>query len=174
MPVTVVIGGQFGSEGKGKVTHHLAREQDAAAVIRVGGPNSGHTSLRADGRREVLRQLPMAALLDRPICLIGPGSYIDPEILLAEITRLGMDPDRVCVDYRAMVLTEADKAAEEAGDLQRSIGSTNSGTGAAVVRRVSRSVADHLAFRSTPLRPFIGDSIARARGLLEAGRRIIV
>src|ERR1035437_3257941 len=43
MPVTIVVGGQFGSEGKGKVASIVAREQNATAVVRVGGSNSGHT-----------------------------------------------------------------------------------------------------------------------------------
>ena len=45
VPVTIVVGGQFGSEGKGKVAHWLSREQDATYAIRVGGPNSGHTAV---------------------------------------------------------------------------------------------------------------------------------
>jgi adenylosuccinate synthase len=174
MPVSVVVGGQFGSEGKGKVAHRLAAERDAAAVIRVGGPNSGHTSIGPAGSPEVLQQLPMAALLEHPLCLIGPGSYIDPQILLAEIERLDLDPKRVLVDYRAMVLTEEHRAAEAAGDLGARIGSTNSGTGAAVARRVSRSAADDLAFHDEALRPFLGDAVARARELLDQGRRVIV
>jgi adenylosuccinate synthase len=174
MPVSVVVGGQFGSEGKGKVTHHIAAERDAAAVIRVGGPNSGHTSIGPGGAPEVLQQLPMAALLEHPLCLIGPGSYIDPEILLAEIERLDIDRGRVIVDYRAMVLTDEHREVEEAGDLGARIGSTNSGTGAAVARRVSRSAADDLAFHDDALRPFLGDAVARARELLAEGRRLIV
>lgn len=174
MPVSVVIGGQFGSEGKGKVTHHLAAERDAAAVVRVGGPNSGHTSIGSGGAPEVLQQLPMAALLEHPLCLIGPGSYVDSEILLAEIKRLDIDPSRVLVDYRAMVLTDEHREAERAGDLGSRIGSTNSGTGAAVARRVSRSAADDLAFHDGALRPFLGDVVARARELLDEGGRVIV
>ena len=52
MPVTVVVGGQFGSEGKGKVAHHFARTQKASIVVRVGGTNSGHTVV-TDSRRFV-------------------------------------------------------------------------------------------------------------------------
>jgi adenylosuccinate synthase len=174
MPISVVVGGQFGSEGKGKVTHHLAAERDAAAVIRVGGPNSGHTSIGPGGTPEVLQQLPMAALLEHPHCLIGPGSYVDPQILLAEIERFDIDPGRIIVDYRAMVLTDEHRGAEAAGDLGARIGSTNSGTGAAVARRVSRSAADDLAFHNAKLRPFLGDTATRARELLREARRVIV
>jgi adenylosuccinate synthase len=63
MPVSVVVGGQFGSEGKGKVALELARLRGAAAAIRVGGANSGHTAIDATGKAHVFRHLPTAALL---------------------------------------------------------------------------------------------------------------
>ena len=56
MPVTVVVGGQYGSEGKGKVSAILAKEMDATAVVRCGGPNSGHTVYDDSGRKYVFRQ----------------------------------------------------------------------------------------------------------------------
>jgi adenylosuccinate synthase len=49
MPVTVVVGGQFGSEGKGKVAHFFARSQNASVAVRVGGSNSGHTVVDRSG-----------------------------------------------------------------------------------------------------------------------------
>ena len=90
MGVSVVVGGQFGSEGKGKVAQYLAAQRDAAAVVRVGGSNSGHTGYARDGTRHVLRQLPTAALLPDVLCVIGAGSYIDPEILADRL--FGPDP----------------------------------------------------------------------------------
>lgn len=173
MPITVVIGGQYGSEGKGKVCHFLAREQGAAAMVRVGGPNSGHTSFADGGSRHVLRQLPMLAL-DAGLCLLGPGSYIDLEVLLEEIRRLGLGPERVCVDYRAMVVGPADREAERHRGLGERIGSTCSGTGSAVQRRIERRSQDDLAVAAPALRPFVGDAVARVRELLEEGRRVIV
>jgi adenylosuccinate synthase len=50
MPVTIVVGGQFGSEGKGKTALELVRRQGATAAVRVGGTNSGHTAVGADGK----------------------------------------------------------------------------------------------------------------------------
>jgi adenylosuccinate synthase len=55
MSVSVVIGGQFGSEGKGKAAYFFARKFGAAAVVRVGGTNSGHTVI---GREYIFRMLP--------------------------------------------------------------------------------------------------------------------
>ncbi len=173
MPVTTVIGGQYGSEGKGKVAHFLVREQDAVAAVRVGGPNSGHTSVDASGNPHVLQQVPVAAL-DGILSLIGPGSYVNPAILLEEIRGLGLDAKSVCVDYRAMVLTEDDLGEEARNGLGAKIGSTCSGTGAAVQRRITRSSQDELAVASREIRPYVGDSVAIARDLLKAGKRVIV
>ena len=173
MPVTTVIGGQYGSEGKGKVAHFLARELDAAAVIRVGGPNSGHTSIDGGGGRHVLRQLPTAAL-EGTTCLIGPGSYIDPAVLLDEIHRVDLDRGAICIDYRAMVVTEDDREEERRSGLAERIGSTCSGTGAAVRRRIGRTSQDDLALAAKDLRPYVGDTAILARRLLDDGRRIIV
>jgi adenylosuccinate synthase len=63
MPVSVVVGGQFGSEGKGKVALEIVRrDRSVAAVVRVGGTNSGHTVVSADGKTYVMRQLPAASV----------------------------------------------------------------------------------------------------------------
>lgn len=174
MSVSVVVGGQYGSEGKGKVVHHLAAELGAAAVVRVGGPNSGHTSFAADGTRHVLQQLPVAALLDGVDCLIGPGSYVDPDVFLAEVNRLELDPARVRIDYRAMVVTAEDRAEEAASGMGARIGSTCSGTGAAVARRIRRPGEDSLVTGVPELHPYLTDAVEHSRGLLDRGRRIIV
>jgi adenylosuccinate synthase len=63
MPVSIVVGGQFGSEGKGKVALEIVRrDPNVAAVVRVGGTNSGHTAVGRSGRTYVLRQIPAAAI----------------------------------------------------------------------------------------------------------------
>ena len=89
MPVSVVIGGQFGSEGKGKTALEIVRRsKEPVVAVRVGGPNSGHTAYDRLGYKHVLRQLP-AACVDRNIDVVLPaGSYIDVDVLLAEIERL--------------------------------------------------------------------------------------
>ena len=94
MPVTVVVGGQYGSEGKGKVAHWLAREMKATAAIRTGGPNSGHTVISASGQPLIFRHLPTAAILPKVNCCIGAGSYILPNLLLEEIALANLAEDR--------------------------------------------------------------------------------
>src|SRR3984885_13475898 len=134
MGVSIVVGGQYGSEGKGKVTQHLARSRSARAVVRVGGTNSGHTSLGGDGERRVLRQLPTAALDPDVLCVLAAGSYIDIGILIAEIERMALPAKRLVIDPGAMIITSADRDAEQASDLPERLGSTATGPGAAVAR----------------------------------------
>lgn len=174
VPVTVVVGGQYGSEGKGKVAHYLSKAHQAAAAVRVGGPNSGHTAVDPDGRIIVLRALPTAALLPDVLCVVGPGSYVDVDLLLEEIAQLGLAPSRVLVDYNAFVVTADDRRAERDARLTERIGSTGSGTGAAVQRRAARAGPATMARHERQLTPYLGDSVARLRSLCRAGARVII
>ena len=136
MPVSVVVGGQYGSEGKGKTALHIARTDPAtAAVIRVGGSNSGHTGVARDGHVFALRQLPAAAIDGVHQVIIPAGAYIDVEVLLAEIAELDYDPARIAISPFAQIITPAHKAWEQEARLSEEIGSTQSGTGAAVLSR---------------------------------------
>jgi adenylosuccinate synthase len=176
MPVSVVIGGQFGSEGKGKVAHVLAANTRAAAVVRVGGPNSGHTGVAVDpaGRRELFRQLPTAAVLPGVMSVLGPGSYIDLLVLEEEIARVGLTPGRLAIDPNAVIVAEEDRAIEREAALGERIGSTQTGTGAAVVRRALREQGVRFASHESKLAPFVQDTSARLRKLLDDGERVLV
>ena len=174
MPVTIVVGGQFGSEGKGKVAQHFVRTHGARAVVRVGGTNSGHTTLADEHHREVLRQLPTAALEPDVLCVLAAGSYIDPEILIAEIERLDIGPDRLAIDPGAMIITAADRDAESTSDLKRRIGSTASGTGAAVARRTQRVSEGDLAGAAAELQPYLAPARPLLRELLDANEHIVI
>ena len=135
MPVTVVVGGQFGSEGKGKVAHFLAREMRAAAVIRVGGPNSGHTAVNSRNEAIIFQQLPTAALLPNVLCVVPAGGYLDPQRLLHEIRSVELPRERLIIDPWAVVIEDADRDRERLVGLREAIGSTLSGTGRALQRR---------------------------------------
>jgi len=174
MPVTVIVGGQFGSEGKGKVAHALALRQSATVAVRVGGPNSGHTVIDPSGSPIILRQLPTAAILPGVTCVLGAGSYVDPDLLLREIGRIGLRPDRLKIDPNAAVITAREKEEEASTTLRRDIGSTLSGTGAAVGRRVARVRSLRLAKDEPLLKAFLGDACHLLRNTLDHGERVIV
>lgn len=164
MPVSVVVGGQYGSEGKGKVAEWLARRRQATFAIRVGGPNSGHTVIDGAGKAWTLRQLPTAAILPEVTAVIGAGSMLDVSVLLDEIKRIDVEPTRLFIHPRAVVIEEADKLAE-GNELIGRIGSTGTGTGNALSRRVERQSGVRFASDIPELQRFVKDAtdtLARA------------
>ena len=140
MPVSVVIGGQFGSEGKGKVAKCIAEEAKASVAIRCGGPNSGHTVIVSKGKPFIFQQLPTACLLPNIISVLSAGMYIDVDILLSEISKANMDEKKLFIDPKAVIITEKMKMFEQNGALMETISSTGSGTGEAVIRSEERRV----------------------------------
>ena len=106
MPVTVVVGGQFGSEGKGKVAHYLTREMNAHIVVRCGGPNSGHTVVDEHGSARIFQQLPTASNFAECRLAICAGSYIDLNILIREIKETKLEAGRLIIDPDAVIITE--------------------------------------------------------------------
>ena len=175
MPATVIVGGQFGSEGKGKVAHMWAQHRDAEFAVRVGGSNSGHTAYDAEGRRQTFRHLPTAALLPDVQCVLGPGCLIDPDVLREEVQRIALPAHRLHIDPLAFVITAAHKAAEASAGLVERIGSTGSGTGAALAERIDRRSDANLAHRHPFLKQFTHAPVRELlRSALARNARVIV
>lgn len=148
MPATIVVGGQYGSEGKGKVVAILASRAESPWIVRCGGPNSGHT-VSVDGQNVVLRQVPSCSDPQKATFCVGAGCVVDVDVLLRELDMLQVPRQRIIVDPRAVIVTEMDRESER---LQLSgISSTCSGTGAALVNRMSRSPGVPLAGGSDAL-----------------------
>lgn len=131
--VTVVIGGQFGSEAKGKVISYLADEFNIA--VRTGSPNAGHTVFDQKGQIYKLQQIPSTFLNKNCVLCIGAGALINPEILEKELESTKV-ADRLFIDPQAGIIEQ--KHIDEENDLIKSIGSTGKGCGAALVNRIWR------------------------------------
>lgn len=152
--VDVLIGGQYGSEGKGNIVAYLAREYDV--MVRVGGPNAGHTVASAVGTF-TYHHLPSGSRDVTARLLLGPGMTIHLPGLLREINECSIGPDRLFIDPQATIIEEADREAEQV-HLVSTIASTGSGSGAAAARRIlSRGKATiRLAKDVDELRPYVG------------------
>lgn len=174
MPVTVIVGGQFGSEGKGKVAHFMAKELAATVAIRVGGPNSGHTVIDREGVPIIFKQLPTAALLPNVQCLLPAGAYIRTDVLLEEIRIAKLNTERLLIDPKAVVITERELVEERDSELRRSIGSTGSGTGAAVIARLKRMVQVRFARDEEVLKPFVRPAVQFLRKRLDKKERVLI
>jgi adenylosuccinate synthase len=171
--VDVVVGGQFGSEGKGHICSFLAPEYDV--LVRVGGPNAGHKVFQ-DPVPYTHRQLPSGTLFSNAKLLIGPGAVIDVDTLLKEAAECDVDATRLFIDPQAMVINKADKESE--AKLVQKIGSTGQGVGAAAARRIiDREQPEHTLARDIPelsrfCRPIadeLEDAYARRRRILLEG-----
>ena len=154
MPVTVVVGGQFGSEGKGKICAHLAVTDNVDYMVRCGGPNSGHT-VYANGQRYQLQQVPAGFVNPDIRLLIAPGALVDPAVFLRETAICGLDPDRIGIDRNAGVIDAVDLDNERSLDLSGRLGSTGTGVGSAVSRRALRAPDFRLASDHPDLAPFV-------------------
>lgn len=174
MPVTIVVGGQYGSEGKGKVAHWLARLQRPRYAIRVGGPNSGHTVVE-DGRRIVLRHLPTPILTDDVVGIVPAGAYLDSSILMREVKETGLTKDRLLIHPAAVVLDDTMRADERAAGLLEGIASTGQGVGGAVAQRAMRRSSITFAGTIECLREFVRPDLDHVLAVaLEDGERVMI
>ena len=169
-PCTVVVGCQWGDEGKGKVVDVLASGVDVIARYQ-GGANAGHT-VHVGDRHVVLHQVPSGILHPDKRCLLGNGVVVDLEQFFEELDGLaerGVDPvGRIGVSTRAHIVfpyhMALDLAAEEAAD--RKIGTTGRGIGPAYEAKTGRRgvrIADLLDSRRGPERVERGIVWARNR-----------
>jgi adenylosuccinate synthase len=144
VPATVVIGTQWGDEGKGKIVDLLAAEADIVARFH-GGNNAGHT-LVVDGQKTVLNLIPSGILHPGKVCMMGPGMVIDPEVLEREVAALKArghlgDPARLRVSEQAHLIMPYHRQIDVARERQRgadNIGTTGRGIGPAYEDKVTR------------------------------------
>src|SRR4051794_5624936 len=133
MPGTVIVGTQWGDEGKGKVTDLLAERADL--VVRFqGGNNAGHTIVR-DGEEFKLHLIPSGILYPAKTCVIGNGVVIDPGILIGELDGLrqrGIDTSGLRISANAHVIMPYHVKLDTAGEAKLGkleIGTTKRGIG---------------------------------------------
>ncbi len=174
MPISVVIGGQYGSEGKGKITHWLANRQDAKYAVRVGGPNSGHTVI-SDGKRFALQQLPTPSLLGNVVSVIPAGAYLNVEVLLREINTLKISTDDLLIHPYAVLIDEWMREEEVESNLTGRISSTGQGVGSAVANRAFRNSKVRFAKDHEDLSKYVDGNIEHILAQsLRNGDRVIV
>ncbi|MEK0340180.1 MAG: adenylosuccinate synthetase [Nitrosopumilus sp.] len=137
MTSTVVVGGFFGDEGKGKIISYLAIKDNPKIIVRGGaGPNAGHT-IRDGDKVYKVRMLPSGFLNKNAKVMIGPGVVINPDILKKEIQDFNVS-GRLFIDKHCGIIEETHLTLDSKGELKEKIGSTGSGTGPANADRAMR------------------------------------
>ncbi len=148
MSLWVVVGGQYGSEGKGKVSALIAEQESIDICVRCGGPNSGHSFTMDGGPRILLRQLPTGVIVPRTRLLIPAGALVNLSVLRKEISDFGRER----------------------------LSSTLSGVGSAVARRALRKQDVRLAGRIDEpwLKRLITDVADECNRALDCGRKVLL
>ena len=185
--IDIVVGGQFGDEGKGQVCAHLVHKNlgdpdgEYAFAVRVGGSNAEHRFETPDGVRHTGRVLPVAGWIDSEIKMVlGAGHMIKLDSFLKEVKELesihGDQTGRIYIDPQAGVI---DPKHTRAGEMHAWRGSTHQGTGQAVAAKVVRDGLFKTASKYAELKEYVRGSTVELmadwmkddqRGLLEGSQ----
>lgn len=172
--VDVLVGLQFGSEGKGKIAAMLANEY--AASVRVGAPNAGHTIIH-DGASYKMRSIPCAWVNPKCKLYVGPGGLINLDVLGRELKDL-VDYNimgRLRIDVNAGIVTHEDIRTEEETKMYEGIGSTCEGIGVAMARKLlRRDGGAPTAQNVKELQPFLTSVAAELNDLVDNGETILL
>ncbi|NJK77863.1 MAG: adenylosuccinate synthetase [Nanoarchaeota archaeon] len=171
MTSTVVIGGFFGDEGKGKIISYLAIKDNPKIIVRGGaGPNAGHT-IKDGNKTYKVRMLPSGFLNKDAKVMIGPGVVINPSVLLKEIQDFDAS-GRAFIDKHCGIIEESHLTRDSKGELKEKIGSTGSGTGPANADRAMRILK--LAKDVDSLSSLIVDVPAEINSALSLNQNVLV
>jgi len=186
MAVDIIIGGQGGDEGKGKIGEYLASTGNYSIAMRVPAPQAGH-SVMIDGKRVGLASLPCAVTNPDIRLLIGIGGLVSLERLLlgetsahgkkslAEIPATGVTPDRLGIDYETRVVSEEQRKREQSDShLMKKIGSIGSGTSSCRIDTILRKDDLPRAKDYAEFEPYLTDTKKEIFNALEKGENIIL
>lgn len=171
--VDVIVGGQYGSEGKGNICAHIAKDYDA--LMRIGGPNAGH--MVVDPYYKFVQLPSGTGNNDDALILIGAGSTLNLAQVLMEVRDKKLTKDRLTIDGQAMVIDDQDMRDE---DSLEGIGSTRQGVGVASARKIlNRSKQIYgpkvrLARDVDQLKEFVGDVRAVLDRLFREGKKVLL
>lgn len=154
MPLTVVVGGFFGDEGKGKIAAYLGLKDNPAIAVRTGAVNAGHTVVYKE-RSWKLRVVPSSFINKQTKLAVAPGALIRLDVFYKEVNETGV-ADRITIDMNTGIIEERHVELEKRdAELSGTIGSTLQGVGYAMSDRVLRRLK--LAKDFSELSPYLSD-----------------
>lgn len=169
--VDVLIGGQWGSEGKGNIVSRIAGKY--TMMIRTGGPNAGH-QVRHDGKSYTFHHLPSGCVHNRNALLVlEAGAVIYPRTLFDEMEHGYVDHARMLIHPQAVIIQDEDRQLDIS--MAGHIGTTGQGVGTATIRKLRRRPAETVLARDVGvLAPFVQRYEGLMRGSPIPSERILV
>lgn len=172
--VDVIVGGQFGSEGKGQIAAHISPEYDC--LVRVGGPNAGHTVFEKP-TNHVFHLLPSGSYRNpKAKLIIGPGAVLNLQKILDEIRTFDIEAGRLIIDENAVIISQND--IDEEQKIKDTISSTGQGVGFATANNIiARLKGDdkHKAKNFIrELRPYLGTTSEELERMYRDGKKILL
>lgn len=172
--VDVIVGGQFGSEGKGQIAAHISPEYDC--LMRVGGPNAGHTVFEKPSNH-VFHLLPSGTHRSpNAKLLIGPGAVLNLDKLLEEVRFYEVEAGRLVIDENAVIISQKDVELEQA--VKDNISSTGQGVGSAtasnILARLLKEDSHKAKHFVKELRPFLGSTSSELEALYNADKKVLL
>lgn len=176
--VDVLIGGQYGSEGKGHIAAHLS--PDYGCLMRVGGPNAGHKVYEKSRDKKDIKtfhHLPSGTMRNQTAKIIlGAGSVIRLERLEEEIQFTQISSDRLFIDRNAVIIEDFDIETENRNLVQK-ISSTGQGVGAATARKILDRDPDgnvRLAKDIPYLKPYLADTVSVLEDIFHNNEKVLL
>ncbi|MHA1738224.1 MAG: adenylosuccinate synthetase [Candidatus Heimdallarchaeota archaeon] len=172
MTTTIIVGGMWGDEGKGKIISYIAYTEDPFIIARGGvGPNAGHTVV-FEGKKYGLRMIPCGFPSKKSRLLVGAGVLITPEVFLKEIKETGC-ANRIGIDAQAGIIEESHRQRDQKDEhLRDKIGSTGTGCGPANEDRAKRILK--LAKDVPELKKYITDVSREINEAIESGKNVLI
>ncbi len=170
MPCTVITGGFWGDEGKGKIVSYLAIEDQLDFCVRTGSVNAAHT-VWYRGRRYALHMVPAAFINEECYLSIGAGANIQLQQFLKEVEETDVE-ERIGVDHQASVIEEKHSDQDKTRAHLKGIGTTGRGVGPAIEERVGRTAK--LARDIPELQPYLIDVAKEVNKAIDSDKEVLL
>ncbi|MGD0977616.1 MAG: adenylosuccinate synthetase [Candidatus Bathyarchaeia archaeon] len=170
MPCTVVAGGFWGDEGKGKIVSYLALKDGLDFCVRTGSVNAAHT-IWFEGKRYALHMVPGGFVTEKCRLLIAAGANVHVAQFLKEVEQTGVK-NRIGVDRQASIIEEKHSAQDKASEYLKALGTTGWGVGPAIEERVRRTAK--LAKDVPELAPYLTDVVLETNRAIDGGKKVLL
>jgi adenylosuccinate synthase len=170
MPCTVICGGFWGDEGKGKIISYLALKDKLDFCVRTGSVNAAHT-IWYQGKRYALHMVPGGFVHEKCRLLIGAGSNVEVAQFFKEVEETNVK-NRIGIDNQASIIEEKHSAQDKASSHLKGLGTTGRGVGPAIEERVRRTAK--IARDVPELKPYLADVAAETNSAIDGGKNVLL